>query len=275
MKRNSPCDPPLTDADLRRYNETGALFPIRVLSPAEQQSFRSAVEELEGLFGPNAQRSVFGQCHLSFKWAYDLCTHIRVLDAVEQIIGPDILVHSSTLFSKHPSESFVSWHQDSFYWHLSRPQLVSAWISLSDSTVENGCMRFQLGTHLSVLDHTENRRPDNMLGTGSTVKTSFDESCAVDVVLRAGEMSLHHAHLVHGSNPNRSNAKRVGFVVRYVAPEVRQRRGHHQVVLARGQDRYQHFETLREPPMHSVTAGLLIHVAFAEQLGRRKLDELG
>jgi non-heme Fe2+,alpha-ketoglutarate-dependent halogenase len=262
----------LTDADLQRYAETGVLFPMPVLTETERRRFRDDVEEMERLAGPAAPRTLFGQCHLNFRWAYDLSTHPRVLDAVERIIGPDILVHSTTLFSKPPGNQFVSWHQDSHYWELSEPRLVSAWIALSDSTIENGCMRVQPGTHRMRLDHIEVRHENNMLGTGSTVTTVFDDAHAVDVVLAPGEMSFHHANLLHGSNPNRSAGKRVGFAVRYVAPEVRQRRGHHAVVLARGRDRYGHYEHLQEAPPHSVRDGLPFHIAFSTRLNQLDLD---
>ena len=262
----------VTDADLKRYAETGVLFPIPVLTEGERRRFRGEVDELEALCGAGAPRTLYGQCHLNFKWAYDLSTHPRVLDAVERVIGPDILVHSTTLFSKHPGEKFVSWHQDSHYWELSEPRLVSAWIALSDSTVENGCMRVQPGTHLSRLEHTEVQHENNMLGNGSTITLELDEERAVDVVLRGGEMSFHHASVVHGSNPNRSTGNRVGFAIRYVAPEVRQRRGHHAVVMARGRDAYGHYEHLREPPGHSVREGLPLHIAFSTRLNQIDLD---
>jgi hypothetical protein len=262
----------MTAVDVKRYEETGVLFPIPVLSDAERTHFRSDVEELEAQLAARAKPMLFGQCHLTFRWAYELCTHPRVLDAVEQIIGPDILVHSTTLFSKHPGGKFVSWHQDSLYWHLSEPRLVSAWIALSDSTVENGCLRVQPGTHHQLLDHIEVKEADNMLSTGATVNVAYDEALAIDVVLRAGEMSLHHAHLVHGSKPNRSDGKRVGFAVRYVAPDVRQGRAHHEVVLARGRDRYGYYDLLAEPPMHSVAGGIAGHLAFSERLEQRDLD---
>jgi len=263
---------PLTSADLERYEETGVLFPIQVLTVVEQQRFRGEVDELKSILGAGAPPTMFGQCHLTFRWAYELSTHTRVLDAVEQIIGPNILAHSSTLFFKHPGKSFVSWHQDAYNWDLSEPRLVSAWIALSDSTVENGCMRVRPGTHLSKLDHTEIHDGNNMLSTGTTVKVGDDDGRIVDVVLGIGEMSLHHANLVHGSNPNRSNGNRIGFAVRYLAPEVRQGRGHHPVVLARGQDRYQHFEMLKEPPLLSVRDGMPFHIAFSKQLDRLNLD---
>ena len=133
-------------------------------------------------------------------------------------------------------------------------------------------MRVQPGTHVSRLDHTEVRHGNNMLGTGSTTTVAFYEARAVDVVLLAGEMSFHHASVVHGSGPNRSAGNRVGFAIRYVAPEVRQRRGHFAVVLARGRDRYGHYEHLQEPPRHSVRDGLPFHIAFSTRLNQLDLD---
>lgn len=271
---DSPNPMPLAESDLRAYAETGVLFPIPVLTADELRRFRGDADAFEALLGARAQPNHFGQCHLNFRWAYELSTHPRVLDAVEQIIGPDILVHSTTLFSKPPGGKYVSWHQDSYYWNLSEPRLVSAWVALGDSTIENGCLRVQPGTHVSQLDHTEVRHENNMLSTGSTVKAAYDESRAVDVVLRAGEMSLHHANLVHGSKPNRSDGKRIGFAIRYVAPDVRQERGHHQVVLARGRDRFRYYELLEVPPAHSVAEGFPLQIAFSERLTARKLDRL-
>jgi ectoine hydroxylase-related dioxygenase (phytanoyl-CoA dioxygenase family) len=149
---------------------------------------------------------------------------------------------------------------------------VSAWIALSDSTIENGCLRVQPGTHLRALDHVEVRDRNNLLGNGSTITAALDDARAVDVVLAAGEMSFHHASVVHGSNPNRSHGRRVGFAIRYVAPDVRQKRGHHAVVLARGRDRHGHYEHLDAPPRNSVRDGLPLHVAFSTRLSAMDLD---
>ncbi len=184
MSSMTPSPRSVTDIDVKRYEETGLLFPLQVLEPAEVERFRKAAEETDRALR-EATPSVApgerpvqmeGECHLNFEWAYSLCTHPAILDVVEKIIGPDILVHSSTLFFKRPGKRFVSWHQDSNYWELSQPRLVSAWVALSDSTVENGCLRVQPGTHLTLLEHLEVHHEDNMLGTGNTVKAGHDES---------------------------------------------------------------------------------------------------
>ena len=273
----------MTEIDVKRYEETGLLFPVQVLEPAEVARFRQAAEEthralLEAAIpvAPGERLvQMEGDCHLNFEWAHSLCTHPAILDAVEKIIGPDILVHSSTLFFKRPGKRFVSWHQDSNYWGLSEPRLVSAWIALSDSTVENGCLRVQPGTHLTLLEHLSVRHEDNMLGTGNTVKGGHDESRAVEVVLRAGEMSLHHAHLLHGSNANRSTDPRIGYAIRYLAADVTQDRGHPEVVLARGRQRHSHFKVQKEAPTQSVADGMARHVEYSLWLYHADLDQLG
>jgi non-haem Fe2+, alpha-ketoglutarate-dependent halogenase len=272
----------VTDSDVKYYEENGVLFPVQVLDSAEVARYRAAAEELDRALLEAAQpvapgeRPVMmdGECHLNFEWAHSLCTHPAILDVVERIIGPDILVHSSSLFFKRPGKTFVSWHQDSNYWELSQPRLVSAWIALSDSTVENGCLRVQPGTHLTLLDHMEVHHEDNMLGTGNTVKGGHDESKAVDVVLRAGEMSLHHALMLHGSNPNRSTGPRIGYAIRYLAADVTQGRGHHEVVLARGRQRHSRFKVQKEAPTQSVADGMARHVEFSLWLRHADLDQL-
>ena len=272
---------PLTPAEVSAYHERGVHFPIEVLRPDEVARYRDDAETLDAILtklSPPAEPGerpvkMNGECHLHFEWAHSLCTHPRVLDAVEQIIGPDIVVHSSTLFLKPPGRSFVSWHQDGHYWELSEPLLVSAWIALRDATVENGCLRVQPGSHLTQLPHGEHRHEDNMLGTGSTVLDGLELDRAVDIVLRAGEMSLHHAHMLHGSNANQSDQNRVGYAIRYVATRVRQGRPHHPVILARGEDRYGHFDVRPPPQVGTIADALPRHVAFSEWLFEADLDE--
>ena len=275
MRSTLPIHIPLTASDVTRYEETGVLFPIPALDSSDLARFRGEVDELEARLGTGADPTFFGECHFSFQWAYDLCTHPKVLDVIEQVIGPDILVHSATLFCKPPGKKFISWHQDSPYWRLSEPRLVSAWVALADSTIENGCMRVQPGTHFTLLDFTEIHHKNNMLGTGNTVTSGLDESLAVDVVLKAGEMSLHHANLLHGSNPNQSDGNRIGFAMRYVAPEVRQGRGHQAAILARGEDRYGNFDLMDKPELHSVREGIPAHREFTRRLNERELDKSG
>src|SRR5229473_2721923 len=251
--------------EVERYDRDGVLFPIPALTAAEVAYFRSRVEDLEDRLGGHPRPSDLMQPHLFHRWAYDLAIHPVVLDAVEQLLGPNILVHSASIFSKHShTADYVSWHQDGYYWGLHVPRLTSAWIALTGSNAENGCMRVVPGSHgIDRLPHID--RPhskDNLLLSGLEIAVGVIESETLDITLAAGEMSLHHVNIVHGSNPNRSDGKRIGFAVRYVAPEVRQSLRHHSVVLARGRDDYHHYENLQEPPSGNSDQSLLAHTEF-------------
>ena len=146
----------LTADQVDSYRRDGLLFPVPALSAAEVEYFRARHDELDQHLGGRPTAVEKGDRHLDIKWICDLATHAAVLDAVEDVIGPDILIHSSTIFTKYAhDEKFVSWHQDSHYWGLSEPPLVSAWIALTDSTVDNGCLRVLPGTHTRAFEHLE------------------------------------------------------------------------------------------------------------------------
>jgi non-haem Fe2+, alpha-ketoglutarate-dependent halogenase len=246
----------LTPNQVTCYYREGLLFPLPALSKAELAHFRSCHDELDRRLGgrPTAQQK--GDCHLHFKWVCDLATHPSVLDAVEDIIGPDILIHSSTIFTKYAQdEKFVSWHQDSHYWGLSEPRLVSAWIALTDSTIDNGCLRVLPGTHTRNFEHLEKPQQSNILNRGQTVSDVLNLGEAVDIVLRAGQMSFHHANLIHSSKPNTSTGPRIGVAVRYVSTAVRQEKFHIPVILARGRDEY-HYYQLQERPTADIDEGV-------------------
>ncbi len=238
----------LTPSQVESYHRDGLLFPLPALSAAEVEYFRACHDDLDQSLGGRPTAVEKGDRHLDVKWICDLATHPRVLDAVEDIIGPDILIHSSTIFTKYAhDEKFVSWHQDSHYWGLSEPRLVSAWIALTDSTIDNGCLRVLPGTHTRAFEHLEEPQQTNILTRGHTVCDTLDVDQAIDIVLQAGEMSFHHANLIHGSNPNTSSGPRIGVAVRYAATAVKQKKTHIPVILARGRDDFHHYR-LQQPP---------------------------
>jgi non-haem Fe2+, alpha-ketoglutarate-dependent halogenase len=258
----------LSDDQLSAYRRDGLLFPLPALSADEVSHYRRLHDELDRRLGdkPTAQQK--SQCHLRFKWVCDLASHPAILDAVEDVIGPDILIHSSTIFTKYANdEKFVSWHQDSHYWGLSEPRLVSAWIALTDSTVANGCLRVLPGTHTRRFDHVENPQERNILGKGLTVSEDLALEQAVDVSLQAGEMSFHHANIVHGSNPNTTASPRIGFAVRYVSTAVKQTKGHHAVILARGRAKF-HFYEIQDKPTADLEEGMVVQALYESD--RRK-----
>jgi non-haem Fe2+, alpha-ketoglutarate-dependent halogenase len=254
----------LSDEQVRQYERQGILFPAPALSFDEVSRFRAAFELLETHLGGRPQHRQLIQPHLCYRWAYDLATHPAILNVIEEIIGPNILVHSTSLFPKYPGElDHILWHQDAYYWGLSSPGLVSAWVALTDSNVENGCMRVVPGTHKQeVLPHAQSSG-QTKTRLSLEVAVEVDESRAVDVILKAGEISLHHPYIIHGSKPNQSAEKRLGFAIRYVATEVRQTLAHHAVILARGRDDYHHFELLQEPPTDNIEAGVAAQAGIA------------
>jgi ectoine hydroxylase-related dioxygenase (phytanoyl-CoA dioxygenase family) len=251
-----------TPAEVRRYQTDGFLSPIRVLSADQAERCRGEVERLHEALAAIGHPRPPSQAHLHFRWAHDLVTDARILDAVESVLGPDILVHSTTVFGKQPGDGrYVSWHQDGYYINLSVPAFVSAWVALTDSAPDNGCLRVLPGSHRQGRrPHGETALSDkNMLGSGLEVASTIDERLAVDLELRPGEASLHHVDLIHGSRANESGRPRIGFAIRYVAPQARQATLHHAVLLARGHDRYHHYEVRETPPPESFEEGLAEH----------------
>jgi len=239
----------LGPAQLDDYARNGVLHPLPALDAGEVAPFRRGADELADRF-EGEKAAIFGQAHLFHRWAYELALHPRILDTVAKIVGDDILVHSTSLFSKRPKTAdFVSWHQDGYYWNLDEPRLVSAWIALTDSAPDNGCLRVVPGSHARRMEHrSAPMRADDMLASGLEIAVDVEEREAQDIVLASGEMSLHHVLIVHGSHANNSARPRIGFAVRYVAPVVRQERDHHEVLLARGCDQYGHYGVIEGPP---------------------------
>jgi hypothetical protein len=240
----------MTQSQRRRYFDDGIVFPIPVLSSDEVRRFRAASDALESSLGGKPRTVEVRQMHLHFPWACELALTPRALDAVEDLLGPNLLVWATELFTKHPRDGAVSigWHQDRPYMGFEAGATVSAWIALAPSDVANGCMRAVPGPGRRFAGHAEpdDASPNPQQKRRSTA-VQVDEADAVDVVLRAGEMSLHDIDIVHGSGPNHSDEKRIGFVVRYITPEARPLEGRPPAILARGRDDCGHFQ-LVDPP---------------------------
>lgn len=233
----------LSAAQIDHYRRHGYVFPLPALLPAEAEAVRLRLEAFEAETGQRAG-SLRKKGHLKLMAIHDLVSHPAILDAVESVIGPDILCWSTSLFVKDPHDpGFVAWHQDSHYWDLQPDDVVSAWIALAPSTLENGALRVIPGTHLTP---PFNHRPSaadsaNLLSGREEIAVDVDENQAVDLVLRQGEMSLHHVKIVHGSPPNRSAARRYGLAIRYVAPHVRNGDEWTTALLVRGRNEHGYF----------------------------------
>jgi len=240
----------LSEAQVERFRRDGYLFPIRATTEEQALSYRRKLEAVETDMGGKLTGAVRHKPHLLFTWLDQIVHNARILDAVEDLLGPNLLCWASSFFTKEARDpAFVSWHQDSTYWGLSEPDVVTAWVALTPSTVANGCMRVIPGSHkLDQLPHVDTHAKLNMLSRGQEIQVTVDESQAVDVELQPGEISLHHVRLIHGSPPNPSDDRRIGFAVRYVPTHVRQVLGpRDSALLVRGQDRHHNFELETRP----------------------------
>jgi hypothetical protein len=239
----------LAAAALERYRRDGFYFPVSVLAPDEALVCRRKLEAVEAAHGGRLGGELRHKPHLLLAWLAEIVRHPRILDAVEDVLGPNLLVWSTSFFIKEARDpAYVSWHQDATYWGLSSPDVVTAWLAFTDATVENGAMRMVPGSHGEQLAHRDTFAPDNLLSRGQEIAVEVDEARGVDILLRAGEMSLHHVRMVHGSPANRTGDRRVGFAIRYIPTYVKQIAGDgDSALLVRGVDDYHHFAPERTP----------------------------
>jgi non-haem Fe2+, alpha-ketoglutarate-dependent halogenase len=235
----------LSPAQVETYRERGILHPLPALSSAEAGGLYARFHaHTDFIKGRNNQKP-----HLLFTWLDAVVRDPRIVDAVESLLGPNLWCWSSQFFAKPAGDpAYVSWHQDATYWGLSSPDVVTAWIALTPSTHESGCMQVVAGTHHIQVRHEDRFDDANLLSRGQEVAVKVDPDQVIDVELRPGEMSFHHVLLFHGSEPNRSAQARVGFAIRYAPTHVRQLAPiRDSALLVRGRDDYGHFEPERSP----------------------------
>ena len=213
----------LSAAQVAGYERDGFVSPVPVLSATEALAARAELEAWEAARGAPIDFPEKSKSYLLFDWADQLVHHPRILDAVEDLIGPDILVYHSTLFLKEArSAAFVRWHQDSTYFYLAPHLHVTAWVALSDASEAAGCMRALPGSHRwGSIAHDDKPEPMNMIRRGQGISERFDTETGCALPLRAGEMSLHHTDLVHASGANATGDRRIGLAISYIPAHVR------------------------------------------------------
>ena len=232
----------LTPEQVGFYREHGYLAPLPGLGADETAAMRASLDAFEAAHGFSAG-DIHMKGHLCFPWSHEAAARPEILDAVEDLIGPDILLFASKFWIKPPRTGrFVSWHQDSAYFGLDPHALAAVWIALTDSNRDNGCVRVMPGSHRGPAHwHRETPEEDNLLGRGQTIE-GLDESKAVDLELREGEFSIHHERTAHGSLPNRTDSPRIGFALFYIPTSVRSTIGRRAATLVRGTDRFGHWD---------------------------------
>ncbi len=260
-----------------RFDRDGFLFPIPVLTREEALSLRAHLESYESSVGHPIQSNMRHNVHLLFTWANRLVRHPIVLDAVEDVLGPNLRCWITNFFIKEANDpAFVSWHQDSTYWGLDPHDVVTAWVALSDVPPESGPMKMVPGSHKwEQLPHVDTFSKDNLLSRGQEIQVEVKDEDGVEVPLKAGEMSLHHIRAVHGSGPNRHDDRRIGFAIRYIPTHVRQVRIRDAAMLVRGVDEFGYFDEEPEPLADLDSAALAAHQVSADRLLQAIMDGTG
>ena len=249
------------------FGRDGYWFPVRVMAAGEAAGYRARLEAYERAAGGPIASNMRHKVHLLFIWANELVRHSRILDAVEDLIGPDLLCWTTNFFIKEARDpAFVSWHQDSTYWGLEPHDIVTAWVALTDAPVESGAMNFLPGSHQrDQIPHRDTHHKDNLLTRGQEVAVDVDERQAIDVALKAGEVSLHHIRLVHGSKPNTTLNRRIGLAIRYIPTYVRQTKVADSAMLVRGVDHHGNFEPEPAPAADLDPAAVAAHQRVMEK----------
>lgn len=256
----------LSQAALEGYRRDGYHFPVRAFDFEDAKRYRQALEAHEASAGAPLQSKWRVKSHLLFTWCDRIVHHPAILDAVEDVIGPNILCWTTNFFIKEPhSPRFVSWHQDAAYWGLEPEEVVTAWVALTPSNLVSGCMKVIPGSHKQAHVHVDTFAENNLLTRGQEIAVQVDEGKAVSMMLQPGEISLHDIKLVHGSAPNDSDDRRIGLAIRYLPAHVRQSKDSDSAMLVRGVDEHGHFELEPRPKADLDADALRAHETAVER----------
>lgn len=255
-----------------RYRRDGYAAPIPAIGMSDVAEILGEIAELRMKLNEDSESILRHKPHLVLPSFANLVRDPRVTDVIAAILGQDLLCWTTNLFAKKPGDGMrVSWHQDGTYWGLDSAEVVTAWVALTHSNAGNGCLRVVPGSHAwPQQPHRDTYAKDNLLTRGQEIAVEVDEGSATDIVLRPGEMSLHHVMIAHASEPNTSDSPRIGIAIRYIAVAVKQTSGmKDSATLARGQDRHGHFELEPRPAALADPNSLAAHrdsVALAKRL---------
>lgn len=213
----------LTAQQIDNYNEDGYLKGFNIFDDREvaqnRAYFDSLLDQLEKM---NDGRDAYAiNCYQTrCRGIYDLATDERILDYVEDLIGPNVICWATHFFCKLPhNPKTVPWHQDASYWQLTPSRTVTVWLAIDDADVENACMHVIPGTHRMGHLKWKHTQQDAVLGLEIMDVDRLGEPAPIE--LKAGQIELHADMLVHGSSPNQSDRRRCGLTLRYCPPHVR------------------------------------------------------
>lgn len=232
----------LTEDAVQQFHEQGYCDPVAVLRPEETAYFRERLEAFERNH-PDDTKKLKTKSHLLCPWVVEIARHPRLLDAYEDLIGPDILCYSMAFRNKDADgRTFAGWHQDTLYLPI-EPVLVIGALALSECGPEQGCLKVIPGTHKGeILPHGEAADPDSILARGQFIEADIDETKAVDLSLRPGEIGLFNSGIVHGSGINSGSDRRLMLLVEMMPAHARSHRHRETAMLVRGTDTYNHHD---------------------------------
>jgi hypothetical protein len=259
----------LSQQQIGQYQHEGFVTPVRVLPETEARGLRTKLEAVEADKGGKLDPPQRSKAHLLFKWLDDLIRDPRVLDPIEQLIGPNILCWNTLFWIKEAhSSSFVSWHQDTKYWGLSSEKVVTAWLALSPASLAAGCMRVMPRSHVGeVLPHDDRYHQDNLLTRGQEITDGVDDDAAVSMPLGVGEMSIHNYRLAHASGANITNDRRIGVSMHFMPTDTGQIVGDwDSAALVRGEDTYGNFTATPVPACDFDEEAVAFHARAAQAI---------
>lgn len=233
----------LSKEQVEAFKRDGYAFPFDAISKEEATGYIARLDSYDALLGGEAQKQLKIKAHVAAPWLIDLARNPKILDVVESVIGPDILLFGASVFAKKARDTrFVSWHQDAAYYGLDAQEEVTCWLGLTDADSENGCMKVLPASHRGAdAVHEETYDPENLLGRGQTIR-GVDESKAVFMPVKAGQFSMHHERMLHASAPNPSDRRRVGIAFFYMPAHTRSIIGRRTATLVRGKDTHGHWD---------------------------------
>ncbi|MEC8172170.1 MAG: phytanoyl-CoA dioxygenase family protein [Pseudomonadota bacterium] len=259
----------LTPEQIEQFNTEGYVTPVRIMDAAEAGTLRAKLEATEAARGGKLAPTERSKAHMLFKWLDDLIRDPRVLDPIEQLIGPNILCWNTLFWIKEAqSPSFVSWHQDTKYWGLSSEKVITAWLALSPASLDAGCMRVMPRTHIGdVLPHDDQYHQDNLLTRGQQITEGVDDAEAIYMPLQVGEMSLHNYRLAHASGPNNTDDRRIGVSMHFMPTETGQIVGNwDSAALVRGEDTFGNFTHTPIPTADFDEEAVAFHAKAAQAI---------
>jgi ectoine hydroxylase-related dioxygenase (phytanoyl-CoA dioxygenase family) len=239
------------------YKERGYVTALDLFSREEIEGYRQCFDALEAKEGKESCQIGLQARHFDEEFIWSMAADSRIIDLMASVMGDDILLLSTHFFCKYPDPDgvkFVAWHQDVTYWGLEPPEAHTAWVAIDDSDVENGCMQIIPCSHTDgIVTHGTSNREGNLLSINQEIPDEYvDKSSAVDIELKAGQISIHDGKVYHASHSNRSDRRRCGLTLRFIPPEARQKEansmgGTWKPMLVRGEDRYHHYPETPAP----------------------------